>query len=118
MTKSTKAFMLSALVFPGIGHFYLKKQFRGVIFTGISTVCLYFLLVTTVNLAQDVSDKILKGEIAMDIVEISAAIVKLLEDSAIHQLNLATFVLFGCWFVSMADSYRLGRLEDQKDKAE
>ncbi len=118
MTKSVKAFLLSALVFPGIGHFYLKKHVQGVLFSGIAAVCLYFLLVTTVKLAHEVSDKILNGEIAMDIVDISAAITKLLEESAIHQLNLVTIVLFVCWIVSIVDSYRLGRLEDKKDNAE
>ena len=117
MSKSIKAVLLSGLVFPGIGHFYLKKHIQGIIFSGIATISLCFLLVTTARMAQEISDKILNGEIAMDLVDISEAIMKLLDNSGIHQLNLATFILFLCWLVSMVDSFRLGRIEDTNSKA-
>lgn len=114
MCKSTTAVLLSAFVYPGIGHFYLKKHIQGALFAGVATVSLYFLLVTVVKMAQDISDKILNGEIAIDVIEISEVIRKLLEDSGIHQVNVATSVLFICWIVSMVDAYRLGRVEDIK----
>ncbi len=117
MSNSVKAVLLSALVFPGCGHYFLKKNIAGTLLLGISVVCLYFLLVTTVTIAQEISDRILQGEIPMDIVEISQAILIQLADSPIHQLNGATLLLFICWIIGMVDSYRLGRIEDQRNTA-
>ncbi len=117
MSKSLTAVLLSAFVYPGSGHFYLKKHIQGLLFASVATVSLYFLLVTVVKMAQDISDKILNGEIPIDVIEITEVILKLLEDSGIHQVNIATSVFFICWLVSIVDSYRLGRIEESNDKA-
>lgn len=116
MNKSTKAVLLSALAFPGCGHFYLKKPIMGGLLTTISVVCLYFFTVSVFSLAKAISDKILRGEIAPDIIEITAAITKGLADSGLHQLNILTISLFSCWIIGMLDSYRVGRLEDIKEQ--
>jgi len=112
MSKSTKAVLLSAFLFPGSGHFYLKKPVQGTFLTGITVLCLYFLLVNIVSMAQEISDKIISGEIAADVVEISGAITKLISDSGIHQLNFLTIILLSCWIFGMLDSYRLGCKEE------
>jgi hypothetical protein len=116
MNKSTKAFLLSALLFPGCGHFYLKKPVFGALLTGISAVCLYFFTVSVISMAKQISDKILSGEVSADIVEISEAITKGLAETGIHQLNYLTILLFSCWIIGMVDSYRVGRKEDLKEE--
>ncbi len=116
MKKSIKALLLSALVFPGCGHFFLKKNIQGTLLAAVSVVCFYLLLVTTVAMAQEISDRILRGEIPMDIVIISGEILKLLRDSGVHQINMTTSLLFICWIIGMADSYRLGRIVDAEFK--
>jgi len=118
MKKSLNAFLLSALVFPGCGHFFLKKYILGTFLAGISIVCFYFILVTTVELAQELSERLLRGEIPMDIAIISAEILKIVRDNGIHQMNVTTSLLFICWIIGMADSYRIGRIEDSKLKIE
>ncbi|MBL1142777.1 MAG: hypothetical protein HND53_12175 [Proteobacteria bacterium] len=114
MNTSTKALLLSALVYPGAGHFYLKKPVQGILFSAITSVCLYFLLVTVVKMAQEISDKILSGEISVDVIELTEAILKILEDSGIHQINVTTIALLVCWLLSIFDSYRLGRRGGRK----
>lgn len=118
MNHSSKAFLLTALVFPGCGHFYLKKYATGSLFLGISALCFYFILVTTIALAQQVSDKILKGEIPVDFVIISEEILTLLADNGMHDINTTTICLFSCWILAMIDSFRLGRREDARFNAE
>lgn len=115
MNKSTKAVLLSALLFPGCGHFYLKKPYMGCFLTVISVVCLCFVTVSIFSLAKAISDKILKGEIAPDMIEITTAITKGLADTGLHQLNVLTITLFSCWIIGMLDSYRVGRMEDLKE---
>ena len=116
MNKSTKAVLLSALLFPGCGHFYLKKRFMGALLTVISVVCLYFFTVSVFSLAKAISDQILRGEIAADIIEITLAIRGGLVDSGLHQLNVLTITIFSCWIIGMLDAYRLGRKEDLKEQ--
>ena len=116
MNKSTKAVLFSGLVFPGCGHFYLKKPFMGGFLTAISVVCLCFIMVSVFSLAKTISDKILNGEIAPDIVEITTAVTNGLADTGLHQLNLLTIVIVSCWVVGMVDSYRIGRKEDLKQQ--
>lgn len=115
MKKSSKAALLSALLFPGCGHFYLKKPIMGGLLTTISVVCLYLFTVNVLSLANAISDKILSGEIPADIIEISAAITKGLADSGLHHLNILTITLFSCWIIGIFDSYRVGRKEDLKE---
>ena len=115
MNKATKAFLLSALLFPGCGHFFLKKPIMGGLLTTISVVCLYFFTVAVFSLAKAISDKILSGEIAADILEITLAITEGLAESGLHQLNVLTITLFSCWIIGMFDSYRVGRKEDLKE---
>lgn len=115
MNKAIKAFLFSALLFPGCGHFYLKKPIMGGLLATISVVCLYFFTVNVFSLAKTISDKILSGEIAADVFEISAAITKGLADSGLHQLNILTITLFSCWIIGMLDSYRIGRKQDLKE---
>ena len=114
MKKSVKAVLLSALLFPGSGHLYLKKHVIGGLLTTISVVCLYFFTVSVFRISKEISDKILSGEISPDIIEITTAITEGLADAGLHQLNILTITLFSCWIVGMIDSYRVGRKEDLK----
>ncbi len=116
MNKSTKALLFSALLFPGCGHYYLKKPIIGGFLTVISVVCLSVFTISVFRLAEAISDKILNGEIAPDIIEITAAMTKGLADTGLHQLNLLTITIFSCWIVGMVDSYRIGRKEDLKQQ--
>ncbi len=115
MSKSFKAALLSAFIYPGSGHFFLKKPVQGALLAGVATVCLCLLLVTTVEIAQQISDRILSGEIPMDIARITQEILKQLASSSIHQINITTSLIFISWLVSIIDSYRLGSLEDKSD---
>jgi len=115
LSKSFKAALLSAFIYPGSGHFFLKKPVQGALLAGVATVCLCLLLVTTVEIAQQISDRILSGEIPMDIARITQEILKQLASSSIHQINITTSLIFISWLVSIIDSYRLGSLEDKSD---
>jgi len=108
---------LSAFVFSGVGHFFLKKHVQGALLAGIATICLYLLLVTTVAIAQEISDKILSGEIPMDVARITEEILKQLVSSSIQQINITTSLFFICWLISIIDSYRLGYIEDKGDRS-
>ena len=113
MTPPLKAALISALVFPGGGHFYLKKHFAGVLLAGISLVCVYLLISTAMEAAQVLSLKIQSGEIPLDIARIRAEIYKQSAASGSATTEIATWLLVICWLVGIADSFRLGRKQEQ-----
>jgi hypothetical protein len=109
MHKATKAALISALVFPGCGHFYLKSKLRGAVFALFSAGCLYVLITYALNIANDISDRILRGDIPLEISSLMAEISSQLNSGAGETQNIATLLLLGCWGIAIVDSFILGR---------
>lgn len=109
MHKATKAALISALVFPGCGHFYLKSKLRGGVFTLVSAGCLYVIITYAVNIANDISDRILSGDIPLDINSLMAEISSQLNGSNTDPLNIASLLLLCCWVIAIIDSFIIGR---------
>ena len=115
MSNSLKAALLSALVFPGSGHFMLKKHLMGTLLAGFSVVCIYVYLSTALEIAQELSLKIQTGEIPLDVAIITEAISTQIAASDTGYVGISTYVLAACWLLGIADSYRLGRLRDKAE---
>ena len=113
MKKSTKAALLSALVFPGMGHFHLKKYIPGVVLAGSVFAGLYFLITKTLERTLHIADKIQGGEVQPDIAAISALLLEQPTGAEAQLLNAATAVLIISWLISIVDSYRIGRAQDK-----
>ncbi len=113
MKKSTKAALLSALVFPGTGHFHLKKYIPGVVLAGSAGVGLYFLITKTLERTLQIVDKIQGGEVQADIAAISELLLEQPTGAEAQLLNAATAVLIISWLISIVDSYRIGRVQDK-----
>ena len=111
MNKSLKAALLSALVFPGIGHFSLKKPLQGSLLSGIAIVCLYFLLTAVVDIARGLSVKIQSGEVPFDVTKISELLSQQLAGSDGQLVNIPSLLLMICWVVGIVDSFRIGWLQ-------
>ena len=115
MRQSLKAALFSALLFPGSGHFLLRKHIRGALLAGISIACILLLIVTAVDIAQQVSDEMLSGRIPLDPARITDEVSKRIADSGSLRASLSTYLLLACWLVGIVDSWRVGRLLDKND---
>jgi hypothetical protein len=115
MSKSLKAALLSALVFPGSGHFMLKKHAMGTLLAGVSVVCIYIFLSTALEIAQELSLKIQTGEIPLDVAMMTQAIATQIAAADTGYVDISTYVLAACWLLGIADSYRVGRLQDKSE---
>lgn len=108
MKKSVKAALLSAFVYPGAGHFYLKKYSVCALFACTFSVPLYFIISEIIAKAENIVEQIKSGEIPSDI----AAISESLSSSTIgvneQELNIKMYVLAVIWIIGIIDSYRLG----------
>ncbi len=108
MKKSIKAALLSALVYPGVGHFFLKKSLMGVIFAGVFSIPLYFVISEIIAKAETIVDQITSGEIALDSAVISASLSNSMSGVEGQALDMNIYVLIIIWVVAIIDSYRRG----------
>ena len=115
MKIATKAALLSAFVFPGAGHVYLKKYVVGGILISVSLATLYYLLLAIIDKATRVSEMILSGEVRLDALSISQALSEQSLAADNQLLNAATVIIIGCFVVGIGDAYRAGRAHDQGD---
>ncbi len=109
MKKSVKAALLSALVYPGVGHFSLKKYAQGAVFSCAFSVPLYFLFSEIMSKAEHIAEQIQNGEIPLDIIAITEALSSSVMGVGAQELNIKMYALVFIWFVGIIDSYRLGR---------
>jgi hypothetical protein len=113
MSKSIKAAMLSAFVFPGAGHFFLKRYLSGIVLAGTAVVPLYFILSVIVEKTLQIADKIQRGEVQLDVAVITELIVRQPTGIDAGLLRFAWIVLIISWLLSIADSYRVGCIQDK-----
>lgn len=108
MKRSTKAALLSGLVFPGLGHMLLKQYRRGWMLLLCALAALSVVVTIAVRQAMAVVDRIERGEVAADagaITELAADSISS-ADSSLANICLIAFIV--CWLVGIIDSYRLG----------
>ncbi len=114
MNKALKAALLSGLAFPGAGYFILGRFARGVVAVVLSAGCLVVMIKSAMDQASVVVDKMLSGEVPLDpgSVERLLTTTPAVSDAAL--LNTAWYLLLACWMISVADGYRIGRIQDRK----
>jgi len=109
MKRTTVAVLLSTLVIPGAGHVYLKKHLRGIALIIVALSAVSFLLVKASQKALAISDKIIAGEVPLDMLAISAQIQNASNSPDAQLINIVTWVFFSCWLIAAVDAYRLAR---------
>jgi hypothetical protein len=66
MKRSSKAALLSGLVFPGIGHMVLKKYLRGSVLMLSALVALSVIVTRVIQRALTIIDRINSGDISLE----------------------------------------------------
>ena len=113
MNKPMKAALLSAFVFPGVGHLLLKKYIPGVFLAGTAFAGLYFLIAKTVERALQIAEKVQSGEVQLDAATITELVSKQATGNESQLLNIAAAVLLISWLIGIVDSYRVGRAQEK-----
>lgn len=104
-----KAALLSAILYPGVGHFFLKKYLAGAILCLTFSISLYFLVSDMLVNTMQIVEQINNGEIPLNIAAISES---LATSADLQELNINMYVLIIIWFLSIIDSYRLGLIKE------
>lgn len=105
MKASTKAVLLSALVFPGAGQFYLKRPLFASILLIATLAAVYVLASRAISMAQNVLEKINSGEVQPDLLTLTGMI----SSSNTPTTRWATIALVVIWLVGVVDSYAHSR---------
>lgn len=108
MTKSTKAALLSGLIFPGAGHMFLKHYVRGSILILAALISTTVIVTVIVQQALAIIDRISSGEVAIETGAIADMVSSSTHGAESPMANISLVVLLVCWLFGIIDSYRLG----------
>lgn len=114
MKNSTKAALFSAFIFPGTGHFFLKKYVQATILLSVSSYAGYYLISKSVEKALQIVEKIENGEVLPDVTAITELLSKQATGNDAQLLDFATYTVTICWLIGVIDSYRVAYLQDKK----
>ena len=109
MKKSTKAALLSALVCPGVGQFWLKKPISGSLFLISFIIGLAFVIQNISQKTQYVLTKIQQGDIALSIPAIEQALNSAPSNLSMAALSNLTSYLLVIWLVATLHAYWFGK---------
>lgn len=116
MKKSSKAALLSGLIFPGIGHIVLKRYLRGLALMFFALAALSVVVNGIMQRALIIVDRINSGDIRVDTGAITEMVSNSTGGADILLENIALVVLGICWLIGIIDSYRLGVAQERNAK--
>ena len=108
MKKATNAIILSAVVFPGAGHVYLKKIKTGITLIGISLVALIYIIADIMQRAFNVVEQIQMGTVPADTASITAMIE---QQPGGEWMGMASYAIVVCWLIGVVDCYMRSKQE-------
>ncbi len=102
------------LVFPGVGHLYLKKFILGLLLSIGAATATYFIVSNAVQTALEVVEKIQGGSIPLEVGTITE-LVSQQSGAGEYSTNIAMIALFTFWVIGILDSLRVGRMLEKVD---
>jgi hypothetical protein len=109
---ATKALLLSALVFPGAGHMYLKRRRTAAVLFVITLICLWIIVGNAYHQAITIINQLQAQGLAIDTLRIAEISVQVTTNSTGASSSLALFALLACWIFAIVDCYRLAKKAD------
>ena len=106
MNRSVKAALISALVFPGAGHLYLKRGARACLFLVPTLASVVVFLNDAMEQATEIAGQIMAGTMSADPVAMAA---RLEQQGGSALATVAATVMIACWIGATVDAYLLGR---------
>ncbi len=117
MKVSYKAALLSALVFPGVGHLYLKRRLRGLVILFFVVAGLGYLIWSAAAATLDrLDDAMLKVQGGATNLKALSEIVGSKMSTADPYLDAVFYVTVFFWIFSVIDAYRIGKRREIQDK--
>lgn len=113
MKRTTKAALISGLVFPGLGHVYLRRYIVGVALICLAAWSIYTVAQAAIGTALEIAGEIENGSLAMDAGSIGQLVAQRSQEAE-QSTNFAAWVLMATWVFGIVDSYRAGRAQERR----
>jgi hypothetical protein len=107
MKTPLKAALVSAFVFPGVGHIMLKKYLSGCALLASFAIALYVYLNDIIDKVQQVLTQVQSGSIPLTVDAITSALATVSTGLTMQTLNNISYLLLLIWLLSIADAYRV-----------
>ena len=104
MSRALKALLMSALIIPGAGHFYLRRFKSGLVFLLLSGVSLTIIITHLANLAHQVLDQVNAGKISLNATAIRQALNGQLALQSPALVTIAWGMLITAFLVCLEDA--------------
>jgi TM2 domain-containing membrane protein YozV len=113
MHVAIKAALLSGLVFPGLGHVYLKRYIRGIGYMIATLIPMIVVVADLTRLATLTLDNLAARGTVIDMTTISDAAAHAAAAAPGLRIDLMLMLMLGCWLAAVVDAFRLGRQRDR-----
>jgi acid phosphatase family membrane protein YuiD len=117
MKNSMKGALLSGLVFPGLGQIALKRYWRGFALMLAVMAGLYIMIVTALQQAYIILDRIEAEGGMPDSDTISQAAAQAAAASDSPMITAVSVLIIVCWIVGIVDAWRIGKQKDLEAQA-
>ncbi len=111
MKRSTKAVLLSALVFPGAGHWYLARKWSALLLMLAAFAAFFVLMSSAWSQANLIAEQILSGELQPEIGALLDQMAVQNSANPSSSLTIATAWMGIVWCVGILDAWRVGRAD-------
>jgi len=106
MDQASKAALLSALVFPGAGQFYLRRYGRGVLLAAGTAVALYVVVMRALYVVQTLLERLQGGQLPPDIASLTLQVMTELQAQG-GGMRVASLALLVLWVFGILDAHRV-----------
>ena len=113
MMRSTKAALLSGLIFPGIGHMVLRQYRRGSVLMISAVIASSVIVTVVVQRALTIVDRFNSGDVPLEPGAIAEMVSNSTSGTDSLAVNISVMVLGACWLFGIIDSYRLGIAQEK-----
>jgi hypothetical protein len=112
-----KGILLSALVFPGLGHLALKRTRRGFVLVLVVLAALTLIVMAALRQARVILANIEQAGGMVDLGTVSQAASQASTAADGWVPGAAALVLVGCWLFGVLDAWRIGRTMDLQKRS-
>lgn len=114
MSKTRKSVLLSALVLPGAGQYYLKKYRMAGLLIITSLASVYVIVAEAVKQANIILKDLESSGYAISPERITELATQATNNAGTTATSIAWTLIIICWLVGIIDAYRSGRQADKK----
>lgn len=113
MDNSTKAALLSAFAYPGVGQIVIGHKIRGWVLVFINSIFMVLLIQETMSQAYLLIDELQKNGTILSLFNISSITSQITNSIDYSSMNKLISLIILAWLISVVDAYILGRKKDK-----